>query len=110
MKKIIGDAVTCDINFSLQGIMVPAHKAILCARSEYFQAMFGGNMLEATSQVIELDVTYNCFFKGLEFIYTGTISNIDEIDSDMVIELMELVTGKFLENSYKFYSLWRRAF
>jgi hypothetical protein len=67
---------------------------MLAARSEYFRAMFGGKMIEATLNVIDIDVSYDCFIKGLEFIYTSTM-NIYEITSDTALELIELVKNEY---------------
>ena len=103
LKKVFASPYASDISFSIQGTIIPAHKAILSARSEYFYAMFTGNMMEASSNIIELDnVSYECFIKGLEFIYTSTMSNINELSSETVIELLELVKRIFRANSHFF--------
>jgi len=57
-----------------------AHKAVLSARSQYFNAMFRreSGMKESKNNIIEIhDYTKDIFSLMLEFIYSNRICNID---------------------------------
>lgn len=64
----------CDINLILDGDIVPAHKAILAARCEYFQAMFrsfnpADNIVNI--QIGEVKPSVESFNSLLRYIYYG---------------------------------------
>jgi len=72
LAKYINSRRYADIKLVVEGNEIHAHKAILCARSSHFQAMFTLGMREATSEVIEIaDVSYNVFLDILRYLYTG---------------------------------------
>jgi speckle-type POZ protein len=63
---------TSDVHFIVQNLKIPAHKAILSARSPVFAAMFQNEMQENSSnEVIVTDVEPDAFKEMLQFIYTG---------------------------------------
>ena len=55
---LVNSELFSDVCFEIQGELVYAHKAILCARSEYFRAMFAGNLKESKKQVSLDVITY----------------------------------------------------
>jgi speckle-type POZ protein len=64
-----------DVNFNIGGREFPAHKLILAARSEVFDAMFKHQMKEnSTNQIKIEDIDPEVFQELLRFIYTGRVS------------------------------------
>lgn len=47
-------AEQCDITIRVGGNLFPCHRAILCARSQYFRAMLSGSWMESSTQDITL--------------------------------------------------------
>jgi speckle-type POZ protein len=79
-----------DVRFLVEGQEVPAHRAILAVRSEYFRVLlFNGHMRESVqatvaggtinpSAPIELrDVSHTVFLKVLEYLYTDTVRDVN---------------------------------
>ena len=63
-----------DVDFLLCGQVVPAHKAVLAAQSQYFECMLYGSMREASmSDIVLEDVPISAFRKVLQFAYTGSL-------------------------------------
>jgi hypothetical protein len=90
-----------------EDVLIPAHRSILMARSEYFRTMFGSGMWESNkSSGVALNVgeTTPVAFKSLlVYLYTGDL--VDVVSGDVVIGLIELAHRydlKDLEN----YCLW----
>jgi len=72
-------SIYCDVEFILGGgKRVGAHKAILAARSKYFEAMLCGRMMEGQSGVITLGdhISRKIFLSVLSYIYTDRL-NVD---------------------------------
>ena len=70
-----------DIEFVVSGVTVDAHKAIVCARSPVFAAMFANEMLESRIGRVNItDVSVETFRLFLLFLYTGLLdeSSFDE--------------------------------
>ena len=64
-----------DVNFNICDRQFPAHKLILAARSEVFDAMFKQPMKEQSTNKIKMeDIEPEVFKELLRFIYTGRIS------------------------------------
>ena len=73
-----------DVTFTVGGAQVPAHRAVLAARSEYFRAMF---RFDACSSAICIKGTTATAFRAvLQYLYTGTMSLTDEL----VVDAMQL--------------------
>ena len=63
-----------DVDFLLCGQVIPAHKAVLAAQSQYFECMLYGSMREASmSEIVLEDVPISAFRKVLQFAYTGSL-------------------------------------
>lgn len=64
-----------DIDFVIDGQVIPAHKAILAAQSLYFECMLYGSMKEASMSTVTLeDVSVPAFRRVLNYAYTGTLN------------------------------------
>ena len=95
----------CDVTLRLGGQDFYAHKVILASCSDYFYAMFNGNMKESKERVIDINgVDVEIMKLVLNFIYTGSIplSN-DNVESVlqaanlMLIKSLKEVCCRFLE-------------
>ncbi|KAL5016503.1 hypothetical protein ScPMuIL_006092 [Solemya velum] len=67
----------CDITLMLDGVPIPAHKAILAARCSYFEAMFRSFMPESNTVAIaigEMIPSRQAFDSLLRYIYYGDVS------------------------------------
>lgn len=93
LKGLLNNPEFSDIIFVVEDKKIYAHRCILMARSEPLQMMVNGPMREGyeDSIVIE-DVTYDCFFAFLQFLYTDEVPALREndIDVEMVIELLSI--------------------
>ena len=81
---------------------IPVHRAVLAARSPYFQTMFNSDFLEKNSSVIVLDPKGEIFSTResidllIQFLYTGNFSNTPGINS--VIQIFRASSLWILEN------------
>lgn len=95
-----------DVHFLVENEKIPAHKAILAARSEYFRALLFGNMSESYTNEIELSISLSNMKELLLFVYTGEITIPIDSAFDMLAPVNELgfleietaITEYFLEN------------
>lgn len=100
-----GDLGFCDVILRLEGQEFFAHKLILASCSDYFYAMFNGNMKESKEKVIDLNgVDVEIMKLVLNFIYTGSIplsnENVEHVlqaANLMLIKSLKDVCCRFLE-------------
>ncbi|KAK1174222.1 rho-related BTB domain-containing protein 3-like [Acipenser oxyrinchus oxyrinchus] len=70
---LFNSPVLTDVIFKVQGVLMPAHRAVLAARCEVMAAMFNGNYAEANSCVVPIhSVSKDTFLSFLEYLYTDT--------------------------------------
>ncbi|XP_028408714.1 BTB/POZ domain-containing protein 8-like [Dendronephthya gigantea] len=70
LLSLLNETCTGDVEFSVQGKCIMAHKAILAARCDYFSAMFSSSWREESSSSITIpDVSSDVFLATLKFIY-----------------------------------------
>ena len=95
----------CDVILRLSGQEFHAHKLILASCSDYFYAMFNGNMKESKERVVDINgVDVDVMKLVLNFIYTGSIplsnDNVEDIlqaANLMLIKSLKEVCCRFLE-------------
>lgn len=90
-----------DVIFRVGPLQEPvvAHKAILCARSAYFTAMFKpGGMSESTSAEVRISDEHSAvsFKKIIEFIYTSHIKGIKEEKFEVLFDIICLASEYML--------------
>lgn len=79
--------------------MIPAHRAILAARSEYFNAMLRvGGMSESSQSDIRIDHDMLSFKRMLEFIYSDNISDLATCAAQDVVELLLTANQYIMED------------
>ncbi|CAO2207318.1 unnamed protein product [Urochloa humidicola] len=91
LSRLLDCNFTSDVSFIVKGKKFQAHRAILAARSQVFQAeLFGSNsMADATSSSITLQEIEPATFRAmLGFIYTDEMPEDDEL-GDALIEKMK---------------------
>jgi len=84
-----------DVVFQLDdGSVVRTHKAILCARSPYFRAMFSaGSFIESFQKEITIDnIQLDVFNIMLKYIYTGEDLEESDLTAEQSVPLLELTT------------------
>ncbi|XP_028660605.1 rho-related BTB domain-containing protein 3 [Erpetoichthys calabaricus] len=60
-----------DVVFKVQGVSIPAHRAVLSARCKVMAAMFSGHYAEASSCEVSINaVSTDTFLSFLEYLYT----------------------------------------
>ena len=67
------------------GKKIKAHRAILSARCTFFEKMFSIEMLEKDKTEIEiLDIEFEMLEKVVEFIYSGTVQNLNKFAFELL--------------------------
>uniref|UniRef100_A0A7S0SZ81 BTB domain-containing protein n=1 Tax=Chromulina nebulosa TaxID=96789 RepID=A0A7S0SZ81_9STRA len=101
-RNILNDRMHSDVKFlvGVDKVEVCGHKAILSARSEYFNAMFrkGGLFESSQSQVEILTHSSSTFIKMMEFIYTNLIKDLDILDTSMIIDLIMIANEYIIDD------------
>lgn len=84
-------------------IEIKAHRAILSARSQYFNAMLGedNQMCESVQGVIRTMHDAPTFQRMLEFIYTNDVKNIENCSATELISLLILANEYLLDDLRK---------
>lgn len=98
--------VMCDVIIKVEDAQFLAHRNILSASSDYFLAMFNGNMKESTQEIITITGVAGESMKSiLNFIYTGEIvldwNNVELILQGANLMLVQSVKDaccRFLES------------
>lgn len=86
-SKLLDGGMHPDLELRCEGQAIPAHKAILSARSEVFAAMLQSDMLERRTNSIEIvDMEFEVLREFLRYIYTSTLS---EQSVETVLRLYE---------------------
>lgn len=71
---------TTDVTFHVEGVPIKAHAAILCARSEVFEKLLSGSMIESQTREVTLDDCSALAFKALlKFLYSDDLSVVEAV-------------------------------
>lgn len=74
LEKLHDTGDQSDVMLIVEGEKLNAHKLILASQSQYFQALFFGNLKEASQDEIELkDIKLEAFKRILKYVYTGNM-------------------------------------
>ena len=98
MRQILEDTTTTDITFLIGPTYEPihAHRCILKARGNYFQALLSGGFIEEGKQTVEMmDTSPICFRFMLEWLYTN---DIESLQPQEAVDVMQLA-AKFCMNT-----------
>jgi len=91
LKQLWKEEKFSDVQFSVGGQLISAHKTIICCRCAPMGAMFTNpHFLESNMKVLPvLDVTFEIFCEMMEFIYTGNC-NITEYNATELLVVANL--------------------
>lgn len=80
-----------DVIFDVNRVKIPAHRAILAARSNYFCVMFGNSFKEAKDEQIHIrDTDPETFTTMLKYLYTGTLpKELDALELEFLFKLAD---------------------
>ncbi|PNH02447.1 ARM REPEAT PROTEIN INTERACTING WITH ABF2 [Tetrabaena socialis] len=80
---------TADVTIVVGGRTFHAHRAVLCARSDYFRQRLGGDFADGNAQQLTLpDADPDAFEVTLRFVYTG-VADIPPAQAQAVAELAD---------------------
>jgi N-acetylneuraminic acid mutarotase len=97
MKTLFMAAQYTDVEFLVEGLVIPAHKCILVARSDYFAAMLRGGLKESSQNVIKIsDIRAPVFKAVLEFIYTDSVTITEDIAVELLIASDRFILKKLM--------------
>ena len=90
-KKLLSEAHHHDFEFFVEDEKIPAHKAILAARSDFFEEIFSSKDEEKAREIATVEnVSKKAFKKFLMYLYTDELTSLCSFVPD------------FLELSHKF--------
>ena len=82
--SVVDDPDFSDVRFVVEGRVVHAHRVVLAARCEHFQAMFKSGMRETTAKEIVIpNVKHTAFLALLRYLYSDVVT----ADAEVAIEL-----------------------
>ncbi|CAN6373105.1 unnamed protein product [Urochloa humidicola] len=92
LGNLLESQVGADVTFYVHGELFTAHRAVLATRSSVFMAELFGNMKEKVDMCVKIDdVDPNAFRAMLHFIYTDSLSKIE--DGDMMVMAQHLLVA-----------------
>jgi hypothetical protein len=102
LLSYVNNAEFHDVVLEIHGKQIYAHKVILAARSQYFDAMFSSDMVEAKQYVLSItdDISVETFLLVLEFIYTDQITDAANLSPTVCLEMI-LLAHKYMLTALK---------
>jgi len=98
MAKLLKDGLLSDVTIACGDSLFKCHRAILAARSKYFETMFSGGMAESNQNSVTLsDVGAKTFELLLHYIYTGSVSQ----SADLLSTELLILADRFLLEDLK---------
>lgn len=87
LAKLLDEELFSDVSFLVDRTTIKAHRAILCARSSFFSAMFTSDFVESKSSDIHIfDVKPDIFRVIIKYIYTFELpANIGPVAVDLLV-------------------------
>ncbi|PNH06278.1 Kelch-like protein 38 [Tetrabaena socialis] len=81
---------TSDVTILVGGRAFPAHRGVLCARSDYFQQRLGGGFADGGEQQLDLpEADPDAFEVVVRFVYTDDAADIPAAQAQAVAELAD---------------------
>lgn len=85
LEKLLDNSDNSDVTINVGEQKLHAHKIILTARSPVFAAMFQHDMLESSTNQIDIeDIDYDTMKRVLRFVYTGKIEYNDKYAKSLI--------------------------
>ncbi len=100
-KKLLQTGLHSDVTFILEEgkTCIKGHRAILSARSDFFDAMLRvGGMSESLQNEITIHHDVSSFRRMLEFIYTDEIADIKACAADEVMQLLNTASQYVMDD------------
>ena len=92
----------CDVDIHAGGRIFPAHRCVLAASSEYFEALFTTDMLEKSSSSISIEMTASVVQEVINFAYTGLIDLNENNARDILGAADYLIISDLKERAAEF--------
>jgi len=103
LAELLRSGLGADVTFLVSGKSFAAHKHILAARSPVLMAEFFGHMKETSSQRVEIkDIDAVVFKPLLYFIYTDSVEEFDQLESDLQYEALAILAQHLLAAADKY--------
>ncbi|KAI8781549.1 kelch protein 24 [Biomphalaria glabrata] len=85
VERIYTSSLHTDMTIAIEEKKYECHRAILCAFSSYFEAMFASGMKESISGIVKIEGTDSSLFESiLDYIYKGSNVVNEENAEDML--------------------------
>ena len=93
LQDSLGDPKLCDVKIVASDGDIPANKAILSIRSQYFRSMFSdnNNFVESQTGIVKMSYSKSVLEKVVCYLYTGKINCEDLLLISQLLELLELL-------------------
>lgn len=106
MRALLNNSQFYDVTFMVEGKPVYGWKGLLATRCEVFRAMFTGTLREANESNITIsDVSYNSFYRIIEFIYTDSITS-DKMTLEDALHLLAAANRYMLDRLKRIVERW----
>lgn len=106
MRALLNNSQFYDVTFVVEGKEVFGWRGLLATRCEVFRAMFTGTLREASESHINItDVSYNTFYRIIEFIYTDSVTS-DKMTLDDALQLLAAANRYLLDRLKRIVERW----